>query len=213
MERLGIGTKATRAEIIETLYKRGYITGRSIAVADLGFSLIFALSRFSPKILSASMTREVEANMDKIEKGLIEEEKVVSMAKAELTEILREVENNEEGIGKHLSNSIIATLKDRNIIGKCPVCRKGDLKIIVSRKTGKRFGICTNVFEGKCSLTLPLPQNPNKVYTTERTCKVCSWPIVKVVTRRRSWFLCVNSSCPSKTNRSGKTEAGRGGKL
>lgn len=213
MERLGIGTKATRAEIVETLYKRGYITGRSIVVADLGFSLVSALNRFSPKILSVEMTREVEANMDRIEKGLIEEEKVISMAKAELTEMLGEVKSNEEDIGKHLSNSIIAILRDRNIIGKCPVCRKGELKIIVSRRTGKRFGICTNVFEKKCSLTIPLPQNPNRVYTTERTCKVCGWPMVRVVTRRRTWFLCVNPSCSSKTNRSGKTGADHGWKV
>lgn len=212
MERLGIGTKATRAEIVETLYKRGYITGRSIVVADLGFSLVSALNRFSPKILSVDMTREVEANMEKIERGLIDEEKVISMAKAELTEILGEVKSNEEDIGKHLSNSIIAVLRNRNVIGKCPVCGKGELKMIVSRRTGKRFGICTNVFEKKCSLTIPLPQKPNRVYTTEGNCKVCGWPIVKVITGRRPWSLCVNPSCSSKTNRSGKTGVNRGWK-
>jgi len=209
MERLGIGTKATRAEIVETLYKRGYITGRSIVVSDLGFSLVHALNRFSPKILSVEMTREVEANMDKIERELVEEETVISMAKAELTEILREVESNEADIGKHLSGSIIAILRDRNTIGKCPVCGKGELKIIVSRKTGKRFGICTSVFEEKCNLTIPLPQNPNRVYTTDRICKVCGWPMVRVVTRGRPWFLCVNPSCSSRTNRPGKAGAGR----
>lgn len=210
MERLGIGTKATRAEIVETLYKRGYIAGRSIVVADLGFSLVSALNRFSPKILSVDMTREVEANMEKIEKGLIEEEKVISMAKTELTEILREVEANEEYIGKYLSSSIIAILRGRNIIGKCPACGEGELKMIVSRKTGKRFGICTNVFEKKCGLTIPLPQDPNRVYATGRVCKACGWPVVRVITRGKPWLLCVNPSCSGKTNRSGKNGADRG---
>ncbi|NHV99328.1 MAG: DNA topoisomerase I [Thaumarchaeota archaeon] len=210
MERLGIGTKATRAEIVETLYKRGYIAGRSIVVADLGFSLVSALNRFSPKILSVEMTREVEADMEKIEKGLIDEEKVISMAKAELTEILREVEANEEYIGKHLSTSIISILRGKNIIGKCPLCKEGELRMIVSRKTGKRFGICTNVFEKKCSLTIPLPQNPNRVYATERNCKICGWPMVRVITKGKPWLLCVNPSCSSKTNRSEKTGVDRG---
>lgn len=213
MERLGIGTKATRAEIVETLYKRGYIDGRSIVVTDLGFNLVSTLSRFSPKILSVEMTREVEANMDKIERGLLDEKEVISMAEAELVEILREVESNEEDIGKHLSSSIIVILRDRNTIGRCPVCREGELKIIVSRRTGKRFGICTNVFEKKCSLTIPLPQNPNKVYTIDRVCNTCGWPMVKVITRGRSWFLCVNPSCDDKTNRSGKAGGDRGGKV
>ncbi|MEM3523357.1 MAG: DNA topoisomerase I [Thermoproteota archaeon] len=210
MERLGIGTKATRAEIVETLYKRGYITGRSIVVADLGFSLVSALNRFSPKILSVEMTREVEADMEKIEKGLIEEEKVISVAKAELAEILREVEANEEYIGKHLSSSIISILRGKNIIGKCPLCKEGELRMIVSKRTGKRFGICTNVFKKKCSLTIPLPQNPNRVYATGRSCKTCGWPVVRVVTQRRPWLLCVNPSCLSKKDRPRKTGADHG---
>ncbi|MBO3841854.1 MAG: DNA topoisomerase I [Candidatus Brockarchaeota archaeon] len=210
MERLGIGTKATRAEIVETLYKRGYIAGRSIVVTDLGFSIVSALNRFSPKILSVEMTREVEAYMEKIEKGLIDEEKVISLAKTELAEILREVEANEEHIGKHLSSSIISILRGKNTIGKCPLCREGELRMIVSRKTGKRFGMCTNVFKEKCSLTIPLPQNPSRVYVTEKTCKTCGWPVVRVITRGRPWLLCVNPSCPSKTDRSGKTGAARG---
>ncbi|MEM2930547.1 MAG: DNA topoisomerase I [Thermoproteota archaeon] len=204
MERLEIGTKATRAEIVETLYKRGYITGRAISVTELGFNLVSALSMFSPKILSVEMTREVEANMDKIERGLVDEKKVISMAEAELAEILREIRSKEEEIGKHLSNSIIVILRDKNTIGRCPVCGEGELRIIVSRRTGKRFGICSNVFEKKCSLTIPLPQNPNKVHTVDRLCSICSWPMVKVVTRGRPWFLCVNPSCPGKTNRSRK---------
>lgn len=205
MERLGIGTKATRAEIVETLYKRRYIEGKSITVTELGFSLVSTLNKFSPKILSVEMTRGIESDMDRIERGLLEEEIVIDKAKRELVEILREVSSKEEDVGKHLSRSIIIILRDRNVIGKCPACGNGELKIIVSKKTGKRFGICTNVFEGKCKLTIPLPQSPNKVYVTERTCSSCGWPVVKVVTRKRPWFLCVNPSCPGKTNLSRKT--------
>ncbi|MBO3839648.1 MAG: DNA topoisomerase I [Thermoproteota archaeon] len=201
MERLGIGTKATRAEIVETLYKRRYIAGKSIAVTELGFSLVSTLNKFSPKILSVEMTREIESDMDRIERGLLEEEIVIDTAKKDLVEILREVGSREEDVGKHLSRSVIIILRDKNVIGKCPVCRNGELKIIVSKKSRKRFGICTNVFEGKCKLTIPLPQSPNKVYVTERTCSSCKWPVVKVVTRKKPWFLCVNPSCPGKTNR------------
>lgn len=204
MERLGIGTKATRAEIVETLYKRHYIAGKSISVTELGFSLVSTLKKFSPKILSVEMTREVESGMDKIERGLLEEEAVVDAAKRELIEILGEVSSREEDVGRHLSTSIITILRDKNDIGRCPVCGDGRIKIVVSRRTGKRFGICTNVFEEKCKLTVPLPQNPNKVYVTERTCDSCGWPLVRVVTRRRPWFLCINPSCPGKTNRSRK---------
>ncbi|MCS7138924.1 MAG: DNA topoisomerase I [Crenarchaeota archaeon] len=200
MEKLGIGTKATRADIVETLYKRRYITGKSIVVTELGFSIVSTLSKFSPNILSVEMTRSVESDMEKIESGLLEGETVVNKAKRELIDILREVGSREGDVGKYLSNSIITILQDKNVIGKCPVCKEGDLKIIVSKKTGKRFGICTNVFNKRCRLTIPLPQNPNKVYVTDDACNSCGWPIVKVVTRNRPWSLCVNPSCSRKTN-------------
>ncbi|MGQ9478499.1 MAG: DNA topoisomerase I [Thermoproteota archaeon] len=200
MERLRIGTKATRAEIVETLYKRGYVTGKSITVTDLGFSLVFTLSRFSPKILSVEMTREIESYMEKIEEGFMEEDEVVKIAKDELIQILEEMKGKEENIGKYISNAVISILRDRNFLGKCPICGDGDLRMIVSKKTGKRFGICTNVFKNKCHLTIPLPQNPNRVYASERACSVCNWPMVRVVTRGRTWFLCINPQCPRKTN-------------
>jgi DNA topoisomerase-1 len=49
MEKEGIGTKATRAEIIDTLYRRGYIVGSSIKATDLAFASNRSHERAQPK--------------------------------------------------------------------------------------------------------------------------------------------------------------------
>ncbi|MFH0973609.1 MAG: DNA topoisomerase I, partial [Candidatus Micrarchaeota archaeon] len=43
LEERDLGTKATRAEIIETLYRRGYVEGKSIAVTALGLAVAESL--------------------------------------------------------------------------------------------------------------------------------------------------------------------------
>jgi len=43
LEKRNLGTKATRAAIIETLYDRGYIKETSIEATSLGISLINTL--------------------------------------------------------------------------------------------------------------------------------------------------------------------------
>ena len=69
MERESIGTKATRADIISTLTSRGYIAGNIIEATDLGLSVIEIMREYSPQIISTSLTRETEKELEEIENG------------------------------------------------------------------------------------------------------------------------------------------------
>ena len=103
MESLELGTKATRGDIIETLYKRGYIKGKkSIEVTDLGMKVVEVLEQYSPKILSVELTSEFEKKLSEIENGREEKEKVISEAIEELTKILEDIKKNEDKIGQGL---------------------------------------------------------------------------------------------------------------
>ncbi|PIN88519.1 hypothetical protein COU61_04555, partial [Candidatus Pacearchaeota archaeon CG10_big_fil_rev_8_21_14_0_10_35_13] len=51
LSKKNLGTKATRANIIETLYDRGYIKERSIEATSMGISLIDTLQKHSPVII------------------------------------------------------------------------------------------------------------------------------------------------------------------
>jgi DNA topoisomerase I len=71
MEKEQIGTKATRAEIIGTLFKRNYIIASQnlvgIEVIDLGFAVIEAMKKYVPNIVSTDFTRAMENDLEKIE--------------------------------------------------------------------------------------------------------------------------------------------------
>ncbi|MCX6776712.1 MAG: DNA topoisomerase, partial [Candidatus Micrarchaeota archaeon] len=51
LEDKELGTKGTRSSIVDTLYKRGYITDRSIKVTTFGLAVCDALGHHSPEIL------------------------------------------------------------------------------------------------------------------------------------------------------------------
>ena len=67
LERRNLGTKATRAQIIDTLFSRGYAKGKSIEVTELGLRLDETLTKFAPLILDEKLTSDMEIEMEKIE--------------------------------------------------------------------------------------------------------------------------------------------------
>lgn len=69
MEEQEIGTKATRAEIMDTLARRGYVTGERIAITELGFAVVDVLRKYAPQVLSVDMTRQLEKDMERIQFG------------------------------------------------------------------------------------------------------------------------------------------------
>ncbi|WP_324735866.1 DNA topoisomerase I [Thermococcus sp. SY098] len=108
MEDLGIGTKATRAQILETLYQRGYIEGKKkIKVTPLGMKVIEALEKNVPEIVSVELTREFEEKMDEIMKRKLSKDKVIEKAKEQLIKILREFKAKELDIGRELVEKLI----------------------------------------------------------------------------------------------------------
>jgi len=202
MEESGIGTKATRADIIETLYNRGYITEERILVTDLGFDVIETLRRFCPGVISVELTRELEEKMEQIQRNSEKRESVLMEAVDRLKPMLEEFKEKEETIGQALSNAIKRAQMQERTIGNCPSCGTGKLMILYSRKTRKRFLGCTNYFKGACKTSFPLPQQ-GTAKPARKNCRACGWPLVNVRMRaRRPWMLCFNPSCPLKGERS-----------
>jgi len=202
MEEVEIGTKATRADIIETLYKRGYVTDERIIVTDLGFDVVSILSKYSPEIISVSFTRDLERRMEEIQSGNERMQKVIEHAVAELRPILEELKKREEEVGQELSEAVSKARMQERVVGSCPSCGTGKLMILYSKRTGKRFLGCTNYFKGICKTSFPLPQS-GTLKSARRNCTRCGWPIVQVKSMvRRPWSLCFNPNCPSKIGKS-----------
>jgi DNA topoisomerase-1 len=196
MEKERIGTKATRADIITTLVDRGYVSGESMEVTDLGLSVVETMAKYAPSIISTELTREIEDRLEAVEGGIGSEADLLRETVRSIAGQLAELNVNEEAIGREIDSALTATVAKSFVLGKCPVCKTGDIRIIRSRTTRKRFVGCSNYPSG-CRTSAPLPQK-GTIRPTSRPCKHCSWPVVYVVGGRHPWRLCVNPDCPGK---------------
>ena len=201
MEKEKVGTKATRAGIIQTLYDRKYIHNDRIAVADLGFSIIDVLEKYCPIVLSSELTRKLEEKMTEIRQGKETKTNVLSNVTDLLKPAIMNLKKKEETIGAQPAQALWKTRLEEKLVGTCPICGNGKLVILKSKKTSKRFVGCTNYFESKCNAAFPLPQK-GRIKASTQVCKGCGWPEVRIWYRRgRIWKLCLNSSCKLKQRR------------
>lgn len=198
MEKEGVGTKATRADIISTLLGRGYVSGETLVPTELGFALIEVMREHCPQIVSTRLTRDIENQLEKIggsdDGGADFFEDMLSTLLSQLVE----VRLHEGEIAGRMRGSVSENALLQQILGNCPVCKEGRLLVIRSRKSGKRFVGCTNYSKG-CRASAPLPQH-GTIKPTSTPCRSCGWPVVYARLGRHPWRLCVNDRCPRKVN-------------
>jgi DNA topoisomerase-1 len=206
LEKKNLGTKATRAAIIETLYDRGYIKEKSIEATSLGISLIETLEKYSPVIIDEELTKKFEKEMNAIvesKKDFVEKEKkVVDEAKITITNIAKDFEKNKLQIGSELMNAetkVWEKQKEENKLNICPKCQKGNLTIMYSRKTRRQFVACDKYPDCKNTFTLP----PNgTIKRTQKICEECGFPmLIRLSKGKRPWEFCFNPECQKNKER------------
>jgi DNA topoisomerase-1 len=207
LEKRNLGTKATRANILETLYDRGYIKDQSIKATPLGMSLIETLEKHSPIIIEEELTREFETDMQDIEEAkkanlLEEENKILDKAKNTITKISKDFKKQQKEIGNELVEATTAyreQQKKENEIMLCPKCKKGHLAITYSKKNRKHFIAC-NAYP-KCKNTFSLPPH-GTIKKTDKVCEDCGFRMLMSVRKgKKPWFFCFNPECPSNKKR------------
>ena len=179
MEKLGLGTKSTRHEIIRKLYERRYVTGSRLIPTESAFAVVDVIRPYD--ISKPEMTAHLEKEMDRIAEGGKSKEEVIEESRKLLEKVLRSLREDEESIRKALRSAI----REQSRVGRCPVCGK-DLVIRFS-SSGKRFIGCTGY--PKCKVTYPLPQK-GFLEKTGKTCR-CGAPILRIGGKER----CVNPDC------------------
>ncbi len=225
LEKRNLGTKATRANIIETLYDRGYIKEKSIEATPLGMSLISTLEKYSPIIINEELTRDLEketeaiagtesssntngvgsnrAGTTPINKKLLEKEKkVIDKAKETITKISESFSKSENKIGEELVEANLklrAQEKEQNKLNICPVCNKGNLAITYSPKNKRHFIACDAYPD--CKTTYSLPPN-SLIKKTDKTCEKCEFPTLMSLRKgKKPWFFCFNTKCETNKER------------
>jgi DNA topoisomerase I len=224
MEERGLGTKATRADIIQKLYYRGYVHGNPPEPSETGVKMYEGFKTYMPRVADSEMTAELEAEMDQIANSEMTKDKVLADSRDALREAYDEmgkdvdVEDETEPWRK-FAKLVWGGMDEDRILGPCIVCKEAGrtqedgspnmLRVIRARKSGKSFVGCSGWDSEaepgdpkSCDQTFPMPQ-PRfyDVHKLEETCSVCGrTPRVSVAQKfkpGRPWKLCFNDDCPS----------------
>ena len=208
LEKRGLGTKATRASIVETLYSRDYVKNKSIEVTELGMRLIDTLEKYSPIILDEKLTKEMSEELERIEvadKDLeIKEKKVLDEAKKEIIKIAEDMTKNMDAMGKNLADAnekVWEAEKEANTMSPCPICHEGKLRVMYGKKFSRYFVSCDAYPKCKTIFSLPprglMKPARNKDGSLEM-CQECSSPLIASFQKGKSpWKFCFNPICPS----------------
>lgn len=193
MEEENLGTKATRADIIEVLYRRNYLKDQRMQPTPLALKVTSLLEKYCPLIVDAAFTSKLEGLMDEIEAGKTSRRTVLVEALDHIRPVMLDLISRESELGGVLAETVTAQrAMDVTFETSCPECGS-QLKIVKSRKTGKRFVGHAGPWDGthKCNFILPLPQFGTLTLLAKR-CSVCGFQMVQAKSPGRRPLV----SCP-----------------
>jgi DNA topoisomerase-1 len=210
MEELGLGTKATRPDIIQKLYDRGYVYNNPPEPSETGIAMYKAFKEHVLRMATPEMTAELERDMDEIAAGKTSRDEVLKISRDMLHGTYDDLFAKREDLAK----VIWAGMDEDKYIGPCKVCEEAGrahedgspnrLRIIEMRG-GKRFVGCEGYNRDNpedpdaCHFSRPLPGRGYELWRFEERCSVCEQtPRLKVKAfRGRPWNLCLNDDCPT----------------
>ena len=194
LEKRNLGTKATRSEIIETLFQRGYVEGKAIEATNLGISTVETLEKYCPKILDEELTRNFELEMEKIREGSQKKEQLLEDAKDAIIKITSVLKKNQKEIGAELQKANKETQDEMSFLGVCPICRQGN----ITMRRGKfgAFAACNKYPD--CKTIFSIPKNA-LIKPAKKDCETCGYPKVLAIKKaRQPQEFCLNPKCPTK---------------
>ncbi len=192
LERKNLGTKSTRAQVVDTLYQRGYVSGEPLEATSLGIHTIETLEKYCEQIIDEGLTRHFEEEMEEIREQKKEGKEVLTEARDVLTKVLTEFKKKEKEIGEGLLSATREAEFTANTIGQCPNCQ-GTLLM----KKGKfgRFVACDKYPD--CKTTFKVPAQ-GLVKASDKICELCKHPMIKIIKHKNFQELCINLECKSK---------------
>lgn len=195
LEKKNLGTKATRATVVETLFDRGYVVGdNNIEATELGIKTCDTLAAHCPAILDEDLTREFEEEMELIRKKEKTGEQILQRAKKVLDEIIDRFKQDQKVIGMELAEANNDAVRAATTIGLCPNCKEGEL-VIRSGKFGPFIG-CNNYPDCKTIFNVP---RSAAIKPTGKSCDACGKPTFEAkLAKSAPKIFCVDPECPSR---------------
>ena len=210
MEERGLGTKATRPDIIQKLYDRGYVYGNPPEPSETGIAMYTAFHEHVPVMATPEMTAELERDMDQIAGGKISKDEVLTISRDLLHSTTAALQDRSEDLAKVIWEG----MDQDKFLGPCRVCERAgrtredgspNRLRIITLKGGKRMYGCEGwdrenpESPDSCTVSGPLPGRGYELWRLEESCSICGeMPRLTVKSfRGRPWKLCLNDECPS----------------
>ena len=189
MERLGLGTKSTRHDVLQKLFDRHYVSQRQLEPTTTGIAVAEALRAHAPVITRPEMTHRLEEDMELVAESKKPKADVLEESREMLREAYQLLAANERGVRETLTGA----LDRQRFVGPCVKCG-GALQLGRSPR-GARWVQCVNN-PGSCTATYSLPSAGFIEPAPEFLCGVCKVPRVKIVFRgQRPDLYCINPDC------------------
>ncbi|MGI0132143.1 MAG: DNA topoisomerase I [Thermoplasmata archaeon] len=189
MERLGLGTKSTRHDVLQKLLDRHYITQRQLEPTGTGIAVTEALRAHAPVITRPEMTHQLEDDMELVAQTKKPKAEVLEESREMLREAYDLLARNQEGVRKTLQGA----LDRQHFVGPCARCG-GALQMARSPR-GSRWVQCVNN-PASCPASYALPAAGFIEPAPEFLCPTCKVPRVKITFRgQRPDLYCINPEC------------------
>ena len=176
----GIGTEATRADVIETLKKRAYISirGKSLISTDKGKEIIKVLP---DELSSIIITAEWEQKLSKVAKGQYDYKEFISQIAEMMTKNVANIAGQNGKVKKFVQVP-------------CPTCG-AELIRLPDKKAGKGFyWMCSEVKNGCKTFLEDSRGKPKKkiIKTSTIKCPACSSELTQKDGKKGKWWGCSN---------------------
>ena len=190
MERLGLGTKSTRHDVLQKLFDRHYVNQRQLEPTSTGIAVTEALRAHAPVITRPEMTHRLEEDMELVAQSKKPKSEVLEESREMLREAHALLAANAEGVRETLTGA----LDKQHFVGPCPKC--GGALLLARSPRGARWVQCVNN-PASCTTTFALPAAGFIEPAPEFLCGTCKVPRLKITFRgQRPDLYCVNPDCP-----------------
>lgn len=184
LEKLKIGTKSSRPEIIKKLTTRNYILREKLSyrATPLGHSIIQILEKIWPELVTPSFTRMVEQQMDEVATKKAKYEDMLESLRnhyiqlhkkllVQLPELQQSLKNASTQSSDISDTKTTHTKKEKTVekSNPCPLCQKGVLLQRFNSKTKQVFFGCSHF--PSCRWTSPSRKNSEGVFVPTITSK------------------------------------------
>ena len=190
MERLGLGTKSTRHDVLQKLFDRHYVSQRQLEPTSTGIAVTEALRAHAPVITRPEMTHRLEEDMELVAESKKPKAEVLEESREMLREAHALLAANAAGVRETLTGA----MDKQHFVGPCVKC--GGALLLARSPRGSRWVQCSNN-PATCTATYALPNAGFIEPAPEFLCGTCKVPRLKITFRgQRPDLYCVNPECP-----------------